>query len=946
MAQISPSIARVLDLLARRGDDQPGWWEQLREAVEKVAAELRPYVPSGFTVRASAGFGYAAKVPWVAVLPVGGSSQAGYFPVLLFAADGSRAYLSLNQGTLTVPTAEIKRRTAELRRAIGALPERWLTGIDLRTSAGIPRKYAVANVYAIPIERDASADQRPILADLRELIALSTRLRAEGLDFEGTPAEEGRRTWIFQSKPDLYDLESALQELGELSWLVNQHQSEIRQGDRAYLWESGADAGVVAESTVLTDPAETEDAEEERQFWRNPEAFEGPRRRVRLAIDRLVEPRLLRETLTGDPVLGQLEIIRRPTGTNFPVTPEQARLLERRIDERPPAPSRRRVLKVAPGRDALYWDDCLAHGYICVGWDDVGDLRAFASRDAFLRRFAEVYPSEAMSSATSLWRLRELEPGDLVIANRGIDEILGVGTVVEPGIDWAPERAMYRHVVHVEWNTGLARKVEPQSSWRATIRRIAPSVLQKLLPELAGLSPRPRRYFVAITSPLYPEAWDRAKELRQWGAPKMEKALAAIAPGDKLLIWLGRKGFSGVADAVSGAHEVVETAENSWHHGSETYPFRVDLGNTRDFPAPLYPPFPRGQNEEYGLKTLQFAGRSLIELEEWQYERIIAELLRLNPGASVPAPEAAAVSLPELADFLCLAPAYLADVDWLLRDKKQLVFYGPPGTGKTFVAEEYAGWFTKSPDRVEIIQFHPSYAYEDFVEGIRPVLDVAELRYRMAPGLLKQLAERATKDRGHDFVLIIDEINRANLARVFGELLYLLEYRSKEVTLPYSGESFSLPPNLYLIGTMNTADRSIALVDFALRRRFHFIEFPADAGILRKWLLRRNPSMAYVADLLDWVNKSIDDRDFAIGFSYFMREQLDEELLNRIWERSILPALDEFYFDNRGERRRFVLDNVRKAVAAEAAGIELTPALAGEAEIEEATPATAGGDDE
>ena len=247
-------------------------------------------------------------------------------------------------------------------------------------------------------------------------------------------------------------------------------------------------------------------------------------------------------------------------------------------------------------------------------------------------------------------------------------------------------------------------------------------------------------------------------------------------------------------------------------------------------------------------------------------------------------------SLTELAEELCLEPAYLADVDWYLRDRRQLVFYGPPGTGKTYVAERYARWFA-GPHNVETIQFHPSYAYEDFIEGIRPALDDEILRYELVPGVLKRMVARAKNQPDASFVLLVDEINRANLSRVFGELLYLLEYRSESITLPYSKEKFELPNNLYLLGTMNTADRSIALVDFALRRRFHFAEFPADADILRRWLSRERPEMIEVADYLADVNARIAGSEFAIGFSYFMRKDLNDAVLERIWNGSILLLL-------------------------------------------------------
>ena len=293
-----------------------------------------------------------------------------------------------------------------------------------------------------------------------------------------------------------------------------------------------------------------------------------------------------------------------------------------------------------------------------------------------------------------------------------------------------------------------------------------------------------------------------------------------------------------------------------------------------------------------------------------------------SPDLPIHAPSAAEGHLPgrtfrmtemaadTLARELYQETEFIQQVAWLLEDRSQVVFYGPPGTGKTFVAERFAAWFAGSEDRVETIQFHPSYAYEDFVEGIRPKLDGDTLLYRLEPGLLRRFAATAASDTGRRYVLVIDEINRANLSRVFGELLYLLEYRNRTLTLPYSGETFGLPANLFVIGTMNTADRSIALVDFALRRRFHFVEFSATPGVLRRWLNEKAPGMQHLADMLDWVNSEIGDPNFAVGFSYFMRPVLDDGVARQVWNASILPALREYYFDDLERARRFAFDSV------------------------------------
>ena len=174
----------------------------------------------------------------------------------------------------------------------------------------------------------------------------------------------------------------------------------------------------------------------------------------------------------------------------------------------------------------------------------------------------------------------------------------------------------------------------------------------------------------------------------------------------------------------------------------------------------------------------------------------------------------------------------------------QLLFQGPPGTGKTYVAETLARLLAGDEEgRVEVVQFHPSYAYEDFIEGIRPVVtEGSDLAYEVREGIFMKLAERAREFPEDPFFLVVDEINRANLPRVFGELLYALEYRGPEHTfrLPYSGTEAYIPANITIIATMNTADRSIALVDAAIRRRFRHVEFAPDPDVLEAWLGAHN----------------------------------------------------------------------------------------------------------
>ena len=272
-----------------------------------------------------------------------------------------------------------------------------------------------------------------------------------------------------------------------------------------------------------------------------------------------------------------------------------------------------------------------------------------------------------------------------------------------------------------------------------------------------------------------------------------------------------------------------------------------------------------------------------------------------------------------LADSVFLPVEFLEKIRWLLRDKKQVIFQGPPGTGKTFVAKKLVDHLTGGDkERYSIVQFHPSYAYEDFVQGFRPTeSDSGQIAFQLKPGPLIRLAESARNNPHNNYYLIIDEINRGNLAKVFGELYFLLEYRGEEISLQYSdeGRKFCLPKNLYIIGTMNTADRSIALVDLALRRRFHFMEFRADESpigdVLRKWLAAKAPDMDWVARVVEQANGLLADEDAAIGPSYFMKENLDESMVRLIWEHNVLPYIAERLHGQRERLSEFDLEKLR-----------------------------------
>jgi len=249
----------------------------------------------------------------------------------------------------------------------------------------------------------------------------------------------------------------------------------------------------------------------------------------------------------------------------------------------------------------------------------------------------------------------------------------------------------------------------------------------------------------------------------------------------------------------------------------------------------------------------------------------------------------------------------------LLSKKKQIIFQGPPGTGKTFVAKKLAKLFVSNTKGfIELIQFHPSYTYEDFIQGYRPESVNGNISFNMKKGHFLDFCEKASEIKD-PCVMIIDEINRANIARVFGELMFLLEYRDEIVPLASGETLFKIPENVFIIGTMNTADRSIALVDHALRRRFGFIRLKPKYDVLERKLIDNDYPARSLIKTLKEINHVIDDINYEIGISYFIKniEKLGEEL-PIIWVTEIEPYLEEFFYDQQDKVRAYTWEVLSK----------------------------------
>ena len=327
----------------------------------------------------------------------------------------------------------------------------------------------------------------------------------------------------------------------------------------------------------------------------------------------------------------------------------------------------------------------------------------------------------------------------------------------------------------------------------------------------------------------------------------------------------------------------------------------------------------RGCPELERMEYFQNPQGSLFKLTRGEFDFIFDLIREENPAAQEASIDAYTKS--DFLDEVYMTEKRYENLVAVLRNKKNIILQGAPGVGKTFAARRLA-WSMmgeKDDSRIEFVQFHQNYSYEDFMMGYKPVEDGFELKY----GIFYRFCQRAANQPDKEFFFIIDEINRGNMSKIFGELLMLIEkdYRGTKATLAYNGLSFSVPKNLYIIGMMNTADRSLAMIDYALRRRFSFFEVEPgfdSEGFIHYQNGLNNETLNELINKVKDLNREITldkslGKGFCIGHSYFCgRDVCTEEWLHSIVDYDILPMLSEYWFDDANKLQRW--ENILQGV--------------------------------
>jgi DNA polymerase III delta prime subunit len=545
--------------------------------------------------------------------------------------------------------------------------------------------------------------------------------------------------------------------------------------------------------------------------------------------------------------------------------------------------TKKRYWLYAPGEKARHWDQYSQDGIMGVGWNDIKeDLSKYETGEALRKQFYEVYREAGTEIDFKQLRafLYEVQKGDMVFVKRGIKELVGFGEVTSDYF-YDPDRTEYRHLRRAEWRS--------KGSW--LIPDSTKNLPVKILTELTDT-----------------ERIGQLLDLVNDTSSDDKKNPPELVSKNKTSLNLILYGPPGTGKTYRARQMVKEFLEGQLKADKSAEEYRLDA--VRDLAWYIVIAFSMYlNNKEKPYKVSEIMGLSPLD-------RFSAIKLSKDVRATLwgqlqmhTSPDSSTVK-------------YTNRIQPYLFDKNEASEWFLTKAGTNYLEETYSDLIRLliQPKQVsktafdysKFITFHQSYSYEEFVEGLRPTSDEGDrtkVYYEVEDGVFKEMCLRAKTDPANNYVLIIDEINRGNISKIFGELITLLEPDKRfdpqksfdsenglHVVLPYSKELFGVPSNLYVIGTMNTADRSIALIDIALRRRFDFEEVISDSKIIKDSVGEVNG--IEISAILEIINKRIEflyDRDHMIGHSYFLDVKSLEDLRD-VFLRKLIPLLQEYFY--------------------------------------------------
>lgn len=592
------------------------------------------------------------------------------------------------------------------------------------------------------------------------------------------------------------------------------------------------------------------------------------------------------------------------------ILPEEEKTQDNKTDTR--------VWLYAPGENARFWDECVANGKMYLGWDPLGDLSKYASREDMTEKMKEVYGADKSYTNDSLSTydfVYTIKPGDIVYVKKGMHKIIGRG-VVTGGFEYDAERKEYNNTRNVEWQNNGDWNVESQLVMK-TLTDITkyPDLVASLQSLIDGATievkdeptDAPSGFWWLNANPKY---WS----LSEWTVGAEQFYTLLNENGRKRRIYQNfvdaKEGDAVICYESNPTKQILCLAVVSKASDGERIYFKKVETLTNGIYYATFKDAPELQK----MECLINPNGSFFKLTAEEYEVLMDIIRESNPITNTKA--SVSYSKDDFLSDVYISESEYEDLRGILEHKRNIILQGAPGVGKTWSAKRlaYSIMGERDDDRIGFVQFHQNYSYEDFVMGYKPNSDGG---FDLQRGIFYKFCIKAANDPDRKYFFIIDEINRGNLSKIFGELLMLIEkdYRfdykdgkGTRITLAYNDERFAVPENLYIIGMMNTADRSLAMIDYALRRRFSFYPmkpgFDSDGFKQYQEELGSEKFNALIEKVKELNKAIVDDGSlgsgFEIGHSYFCnQEEIANSWLQAVVNYEIIPMLEEYWFDNK-----------------------------------------------
>ena len=661
--------------------------------------------------------------------------------------------------------------------------------------------------------------------------------------------------WIFQGNPKVFDVVRYINEYSSHNWTVAKHKDKIKIGDKVILWVTGKNAGCYALAEITSELYQGTDLPEEVSYYtdfaKDKYDFDntfgktkGDKINIRITHN-ISENPITKDMIANNGDLAKLKVGHQ--GTNFSSNESEYNAILNMIENK----NTKRYWMYSPGEDACQWEEFKSKSIIGLGWDGLGDLSQYKTKDLLHTSMQKsTGKSNPFNDTLANWEFSKLlKKGDIVFVKKGRNELLGYGEVISE-YRFDDNKDSYKHIVEVDWKrTG---------SWSS-----GHNMVLKTFTDITEYPPTPLSLkFENYVQQLFYIIND-------------EKIMKK--PFNKILF-----GPPGTGKTYELSHEYFDKYtlrnfssefENEVNNRKENFRFQMlgtEIGTILHF-------------KDHPEITCE-----VISDKEIKYKDEVTSLS--NSAAQIRAEFGYTSKTVAGPTFWCVNGVTLSNM------RKESESYEIQEDSKHLIKINYA-----------FVTFHQAFSYEDFIEGIKPVMndDTDELKYEIKDGVFKQICNRAKNDPKNRYALFIDEINRGNVANIFGELITLIEPDKRagmenelSVILPYSKKPFSVPNNLDIIGTMNTADRSVEALDSALRRRFEFEEISPNPNLLKKVDCEGGINLK---QLLLVMNKRIEkllDKDNLIGHSYFMNSEDKLSLieLKKIFKNKVIPLLQEYFY--------------------------------------------------